>query len=98
EIQLRPLVPEVVLVLVLGSSLTLQPRELALDPRPLGGHQLACTILVHDETLASVRYPTRRFTMTGKADFTPEEWHVVLEAPPSAGVIVMTAQRGGTFR
>jgi hypothetical protein len=36
--------------------------------------------------------------MTGKADFTPEEWHTVLEAPPSAGVIVMTAQRGGTFR
>ena len=36
--------------------------------------------------------------MTGKADFTPEEWHTVLEAPPSAGMIVMTAQRGGTFR
>ena len=36
--------------------------------------------------------------MTGKADFTPEEWHALLEAPPSAGMIVMTAQRGGTFR
>jgi len=36
--------------------------------------------------------------MTAKADFTPEEWHVVLEGPPSAGVIVITAQRGGTFR
>ncbi len=36
--------------------------------------------------------------MTGKADFTPDEWHTVLEAPPSAGLIVMTAQRGGTFR
>jgi len=36
--------------------------------------------------------------MTGKADFTPEEWQTVLEAPPSAGLIVMTAQRGGTFR
>lgn len=36
--------------------------------------------------------------MTGKADFTPEEWHTVLEGPPSAGLIVMTAQRGGTFR
>ena len=36
--------------------------------------------------------------MTGKADFTPEEWHTVLEAPPSAGLMVMTAQRGGTFR
>ena len=36
--------------------------------------------------------------MTGKADFTSEEWHTVLEAPPSAGLMVMTAQRGGTFR
>lgn len=36
--------------------------------------------------------------MTGKADFTPEEWSAVLEGPPSAGMIVITAQRGGTFR
>ena len=36
--------------------------------------------------------------MTGKADFTPEEWDTVLEGPPSAGMIVVTAQRGGTFR
>ena len=36
--------------------------------------------------------------MTAKADFTPEEWRVVLEGPPSAGMIVVTAQRGGTFR
>lgn len=36
--------------------------------------------------------------MTSKADFTPEEWHLVLEAPPSAGMIVVTAQRGGSFR
>ena len=36
--------------------------------------------------------------MTGKADFTPDEWKVVLEAPPSAGLIVLTAQKGGTFR
>jgi hypothetical protein len=36
--------------------------------------------------------------MTGKADFTPEEWKTVLEGPPSAGLIVITAQRGGTFR
>ena len=36
--------------------------------------------------------------MTGKGDFTPEEWTVVLEGPPSAGLIVITAQRGGTFR
>ena len=36
--------------------------------------------------------------MTGKADFTPQEWEVVLEGPPSAGMIVVTAQRGGTIR
>jgi hypothetical protein len=36
--------------------------------------------------------------MTSKSDFTPEEWKLVLEAPPSAGMIVMTAQRGGSFR
>jgi hypothetical protein len=36
--------------------------------------------------------------MTGRADFTQEEWELVLEGPPSAGIIVVTAQRGGTFR
>jgi hypothetical protein len=36
--------------------------------------------------------------MTGKADFTQDEWKLVLEAPPSAGLIVVTAQHGGTFR
>jgi len=36
--------------------------------------------------------------MTGSADFTAEEWDVVREGPTSAGMIVSTAQRGGTFR
>jgi hypothetical protein len=36
--------------------------------------------------------------MTGKADFTEEEWETVLEGPTSAGLIVSTAQRGGSFR
>jgi hypothetical protein len=36
--------------------------------------------------------------MTGKADFTPEEWDRVLAGPPSAGLLVVTAQRGGTIR
>jgi hypothetical protein len=36
--------------------------------------------------------------MTGKADFSAEEWELIIEAPPSAGLIVMTADRGGTFR
>jgi hypothetical protein len=36
--------------------------------------------------------------MTTKSDFTTEEWQLILEAPPSAGMIVVTAQRGGSFR
>lgn len=36
--------------------------------------------------------------MTTKAAFSPEEWTVVLEAPPTAGMIVVTAARGGMFR
>ncbi|MBV9365483.1 MAG: hypothetical protein JOY89_14665 [Solirubrobacterales bacterium] len=36
--------------------------------------------------------------MTGKSDFSEEEWKTVLEGPPSAGVIVAAAARGGTFK
>jgi hypothetical protein len=36
--------------------------------------------------------------MTTSADFTPEEWDTIQEAPTSAGMIVSTAQRGGSFR
>jgi len=36
--------------------------------------------------------------MTTKAAFSPEEWKVVLEGPPIAGMIVITAARGGMFR
>ncbi|MBV9339131.1 MAG: hypothetical protein JO262_18955 [Solirubrobacterales bacterium] len=36
--------------------------------------------------------------MTGKSDFTEEEWKTVLEGPPSAGGIVAAADRGGTFK
>jgi hypothetical protein len=36
--------------------------------------------------------------MTGKADFDEQEWDTVLEGPTSAGLIVMSAERGGTFR
>jgi hypothetical protein len=36
--------------------------------------------------------------MTTKAAFSPEEWTVVLEAPPTAGMIVITTSHGGTFR
>lgn len=36
--------------------------------------------------------------MTSKADFSEEEWKVVLEAPPAAGMVVITAAKGGMMR
>ena len=36
--------------------------------------------------------------MTGKADFTEDEWKLVLEGPPSAGMIVIASDRGGSIR
>lgn len=36
--------------------------------------------------------------MTTHSDFTEQEWDTVLEGPTSAGMIVITAERGGTFR
>ena len=36
--------------------------------------------------------------MTAKADFTEEEWNLVREGPPAAGVLVLMAQGGGSFR
>ena len=36
--------------------------------------------------------------MTGKADFTEEEWKAVLEGPTSAGLVVIASDRGGSVR
>jgi hypothetical protein len=36
--------------------------------------------------------------VTTKAAFSPEEWKQVLEGPPAAGMIVITASRGGMLR
>ena len=36
--------------------------------------------------------------MTTKADFNGEEWDQIAEAPAIAGLIVITASRGGTIR
>jgi hypothetical protein len=36
--------------------------------------------------------------MTRKADFNAEEWSLVLQGPPVAGMMVIAADRGGTFR
>ena len=36
--------------------------------------------------------------MTTKAAFTPEEWTTVIEGPTSAGMMVVMASHGGTFR
>jgi len=36
--------------------------------------------------------------MTKKAAFSPSEWQLVLEGPPAAGLLVISASHGGTFR
>ena len=36
--------------------------------------------------------------MTTKAAFSPSEWQLVLEGPPAAGLLVISASHGGTFR
>jgi hypothetical protein len=36
--------------------------------------------------------------VTGKSDFTEQEWDTVLQGPPAAGTIVATASKGGTFK
>ena len=36
--------------------------------------------------------------MTGKSDFTEQEWDTVLKGPPAAGMLVAAASRGGTFK
>lgn len=36
--------------------------------------------------------------MTAKSNYTDEEWATILGGPPSAGLIVMAAERGGSFR
>ena len=36
--------------------------------------------------------------MTGKSDFTEQEWDTVLKGPPAAGLVVASASRGGTFK
>ena len=36
--------------------------------------------------------------MTAKTDFSEEEWKLISEGPVTAGMIVLTAQGGGSFR
>jgi hypothetical protein len=36
--------------------------------------------------------------MTAKADFTTEEWELVREGPPTAGLVALSAEKGGSFR
>jgi len=36
--------------------------------------------------------------MTSKTDFTEQEWDLVLSGPPTAGMMVITADRGGMMR
>lgn len=36
--------------------------------------------------------------MTDKAAFTEEEWELVREGPPTAGLVALSAEKGGSFR
>ena len=36
--------------------------------------------------------------MTGKTAFTEEEWKAISDGPPIAGMLVLTAEHGGSFR
>jgi hypothetical protein len=36
--------------------------------------------------------------MTGRADFSNEEWELVCEGPATAGMVALTASAGGSFR
>jgi len=36
--------------------------------------------------------------MTSKSEFTEQEWELLREGPPTAGMIAATASSGGTFR
>ena len=36
--------------------------------------------------------------MTAKTDFRADEWELIARGPATAGLIAVTAQRGGTFR
>jgi hypothetical protein len=36
--------------------------------------------------------------MTAKADFNAEEWSLVLQGPPTAGMMVITSHKGGNLR
>lgn len=40
----------------------------------------------------------KTWIVTAKTDFTPEEWTTVLQGPPTAALIVITAEHGGAFR
>ena len=36
--------------------------------------------------------------MTGRADYSDQEWGLLLQAPPSAGLVVIASDRGGSVK
>jgi hypothetical protein len=75
-------------------------EKLRMEVGDNGQAKFVCKPRITDGSiLDESREPARgELPMTGSADFTPEEWEVVREGPTSAGMIVSTAQRGGSFR
>src|SRR6185437_5592085 len=84
------------------------PGVLARRPRAGGPADLRRTFMHHPRRVipyvsieGKMRLPETRSrggAMTGKSDFTEQEWDAVLQGPPAAGTIVATASKGGTFK
>src|SRR5262249_59368254 len=47
---------------------------------------------------AGSKPPEKEDVMTSKSEFTEQEWELLREGPPTAGMIAATASSGGTFR
>src|SRR6476620_6862293 len=54
-------------------------------------------VLIHDQPTATLVPGEEGTEMTAKSAFGDEAWKTVLAGPPSAGMIVLTAQSGGTW-
>jgi alkylated DNA nucleotide flippase Atl1 len=74
-----------------------QRRLLRAEGVPFRGARVDMDVAwVPADDLRSVAGDCR--TVAGKADFTEEEWKTILEAPPSAGLVVILSDRGGSVR
>src|SRR5262249_8207261 len=76
----------------LGNRADRVPRRLARPDLP------AVTTLAPETAAPAAEHIREGGEMTGKSDFSEEEWQEIVEGPPTARMILLTADRGGTFR